>query len=399
MAGSANGPASKSASPVVTGVVILALFAAGAFLGTRSTLTLTRASGGGVTAVNAWRFAGITLLRRSVDELREARMAAVSLTQREQRSSANRTAFGQLVTPEELLLVGRTTLSYPYRDDQSLISGFLKNPSNATIELTHPVDIRRTVASWLLLTLAVASAAGWVVTLVLGYDPLAGAPDRVTPLPAPVGAIVLLGVFAVVAWFFTSGHHVFGPVATRKVERLMTAAGGNDRAGIEAAVRAGVYVDVRDGQDMTALMIAARADAVDAVDALLRAGANPGARNMDDDTALMAALGMRKQKAVHRLLDAPLDVQAADSNGRTALYVAGQVASAEAVTRLIRAGANVNQADIHGWTPLMAAAAGGSVEAVQALLAAGANAATKQPDGRTALDVAASSDIANALRQ
>jgi hypothetical protein len=306
--------------------------------------------------------------------------------------------FGQLVVPEQLFLVGATTVAYPYGDDLSLIRAFISNRRQTTSTVRHPVDIRRQVASWALLALAIAIVIGWIVTLVMGRDPLAGAPDRVTPLPPAVGTAVFLGAIAAGGWFFMAGHHVFGPVATAKVRLLTSAASQNNAAGIREAAARGVFIDVRDGQGMTALMLAARADAVDAVDALLNAGAAPDARDNNDNTALMWAIQMDKALAATRLLDAPIDVAAADLNGRTALHLASSRGEATSVARLLKAGADPKQPDAHGWPPIIFAATSGSVETVRALLAAGADPRVRLPDNRTAADLAQGQDVLQAIR-
>jgi ankyrin repeat protein len=88
------------------------------------------------------------------------------------------------------------------------------------------------------------------------------------------------------------------------VQALQQAASRDDAAGVTSAVNQGVFVDARDGQDMTALMLAARAGATHAVDALLQAGANLGLRDLNDNTALMYAVQTKHVDVAMRLLDA-----------------------------------------------------------------------------------------------
>jgi ankyrin repeat protein len=394
--------ARASASPVMTKVVgfifMLAVLLGGLYLGTESSLHLQREASGSVTAVNAWRSAGrFALLTRSVTGLRVAKMQEVDLSERERRSTAHRDVFGRLEVPEELLLIGDTQIAYPYHEDLSLIRAFINNPRNAEALLTHPVDIRRTVASWVLLAIAFLGIVGWIVKLATGRDPLAGAPAKVKPLPPAVGAAVFLGAVAFLGWFLFAGHLVFGPVATSKVRLLMNSARQNNAAGIQQAAARGVYVDVRDEQGMTALMLAARADAALAVDALLGAGANPNLRDNSDNTALMSALQMRKAASAARLLAAAFDVDAADSNGRTALHLAAERGEAVYVRRLLQAGANANQPDTHGWTPIFFAAASGDPETVAALLQAGADPSRQLPDRRRPSDLAQTDAVRSLL--
>jgi hypothetical protein len=397
--GSVSIQGQSAAAPAIVGVVIfLVILGAGLLLGTESSLTLSRDASGRVDAVNAWRLAGkVTLLRRSVSGLRDARVQEASLTMQERRSGVHRNAFGQFVTPEELVLIGDTTVAYPYREDLSLIRSFLRNHQAGRSVVTHPTDVRRHVASWVLLVFAAFIVIGWIVRLALGRDPLAHLPDRVTPLPAPVGAVVVLAAFAGLAWFFAAGHLVFGSEARSKVDLLMASAAANDPNGVRAAADRGVFLDIRDGQGMTALMIAARADAANAIAALLGRGANPGLIDFNDNTALMWAISMGKRHAAARLLEAPVDVEATDTNGRGPLYLAAREGEPAWVAQLLSAGAKVNAADAHGWTPLMAAATSGSLDTVRLLLSAGADSKRRLPDNRTAVDLAANDDVRNAI--
>ena len=354
-------------------LLFLVLLTSGLLLGTQSSLTLERSASGAVTAVNAWRFAGIPLIRRSVTGLHEVRIVPMTLSVRDQRSTAYHDIWGRRVIPERVVLIGDTTqVEYPYREDVSLIRSFLANPRNTRAQWTQPVDIRRQVASWLLLTVAGFSAAGWIWQRLGGHDPLSGAQRRVKPLPPAAGAAVFVGGIIVLFWFFTAGHRIFGPLATRKVQRLMQSASRDDAAGVIAAVREGAFVDARDDQDMTALMIAARSGAGHAQDALLQAGANQGLRDLNDNTAVMWAIQTKHMDLAVRLLDAGSGIEDADANGRTAVHLAAASGDPVVLRRVIEAGAQVNQPDAHGWTPLAFAAASGNGEAVAALRAAGA---------------------------
>lgn len=365
------------------------MLAAGLLLGTRSTLTLTRDESGAVTAVNAWRFGEVlTLIGRSVTQVQGVSMKRMSLTESERRSTAYRDVFGMLNVPEQVTITGEGELRYPYREDFWGIEGFLKNKSNRQAVFAHPVDIRRTVASWFLLVFGGASLGGLIVSLVLGRDPLADLPNRVKPLPPKVGAAAFLGVILAGLWFFAAGHHVLGPLATKKLANLTTAANANDAAGVDQAVRQGVFVDARDGQGVTALMVAARAGAADSVRALLAAGANPGLRDGDDRTALVHAIAAKQSAVALQLLDGGSDLAAADLNGRNALHHAAASDEPQVLRRLVLAGADVNQPDAHGWTALVFAAAHGSESSVRALLEAGADPLRKTADGRTAIDLA-----------
>ena len=369
-------------------IFFLGMLVAGLLLGTESKLSLRRDATGSVTALNALTFAGRqTLISHSVTHLREVRFEKMNLSEEERRSSAYRDGSGWSNVPEVMVLAGDGTFTYPYHDDAGLIREFLRNRRNAELALSHPVDIRRKVASWMFLTLAALCVLGWFWTTAAGHDPLRGVERSVKPLPPAVGGGMFIGGIAILAWFFLAGQNVFGPLATRKVKLLMRSAAQDDAAGIVEAAREGVFIDSRDGQGMTALMLAARAGAARAVDALLNAGANPNLRAGADDTALTMAIQMNHAALVPRLLGAHTDVRISDSNGRTALHACSERGDASAVRLMLKAGADVNQPDNYGWTPLFFAAASGSSEAVTALLDAGADTGKKLPDGRIAADL------------
>ncbi|MBI5074936.1 MAG: ankyrin repeat domain-containing protein [Nitrospirae bacterium] len=369
-------------------IFILIMLAAGLMLGTESTLSLRRDDNGAVTAVNAWRIGGhITLLKRTVRNLREVKMQAVSLTEQEKRSSAYRNTFGMLSVPEQVVLLGDSMLPYPYREDFSLIRAFLGNKAKKAASLLHPLDIRRKVASWVLLAFAVFSIAGMIVKMVTGRDPLANAPRKVKPLPPAVGQAVFICTIVVLIWFFSAGHRVFGPVAANKVRQLFESAKADNAAGIEKAARTGVFPDVRDDQGTTALIVAARMGAAKAAEALLRAGANPDASDLSDNTALLLAVRGSHVDTAMLLLDAGADAGLADMNGRNALHMAAEGGDPAMIRLMLKAGLKVDGADAHGWTPLFFAAASGSADAVTTLLNAGADARKKLPDGRTPVDL------------
>jgi ankyrin repeat protein len=211
----------------------------------------------------------------------------------------------------------------------------------------------------------------------------------VTPLPPAIGQTIFVGIVVGLVWFFLAGDHVFGPLATRKVKLLQQSAQRNDVAGIARAIQEGVFIDCRDGQGMTALMLAVRAGAVPAVDALIEAGANPNLRTSADETALLMAIHTNHLELVGRLLQGAPDVSIADSNGRNALHAAAERGDVATLRLILKAGRadSINLADNHGWTPLFFAVASGQEDAVQLLLAAGADAQQKLPDGRTAADL------------
>lgn len=379
---------SGTSAKVIGIIIFLVALVGGLLLGTQSTLVLERNAAGQVNATNAWRLHDkVTLISRSVTNLREVRMAQVNLTVSERRSGAYRDALGMLTQPEELLLIGDDSLAYPYQEDQSLIQAFLTNKHNTRSVVIHPVDIRRTVASWGLLAFAAAAVVGWIVTAVLGRDPLAGAPDKVKPLPPAVGTAVFGGVVLLGIVFFNVGDRYFGPLATRKVDLLMASARSDDAPGIERAVDSGVFVDARDAQGGTALMEAARLGAAHAIGALLRAHASPDLRSPSNNSALDLAISGGHEASAMLLIEAGADIRAGGSHGRTPLHLAAHAGACDVLGKLIAQGVPVNPKDDQGWTPLMSAAGSGKARCVGDLLAAGADPMVALADGRRAVDV------------
>jgi hypothetical protein len=383
----------------VLGLAFIAvILAAGLLLGMDSKLTLTRDGSGAVTAVNTWRFAGrVPLIKHVVTHLQKVVMKPMDLSESEKRSSAYRNFFGSLVVPEQVTLLGDGEVRYSYQEDFWLIDGFLKNEANNEAVFVHPTDIRRTVSSWVLLVLGVLSLAGWIVKLVIGRDPLANLPDKVKPLPPKVGGAIFLGTVVFLWWFFVAGDQYFGPMARSKVRLLLDSAKQNNVEGIERAVHRGVFIDARDDQATTALMIAAQGGALEAVDALLKAGSNPSLRDLDDRTALLRAIETKHSGVAMRLLEVGMDLAAADVNGRNALHYAAENGDAALLRRLLQAGADVNRPDAHGWTALIFAAADGGDDSIKVLLASGADTTKKTADGRTAADLATGKPAVRAL--
>src|SRR5262245_36481121 len=167
----------------------------------------------------------------------------MDLSARDLRSTAYHDVWGRLVIPERVVLVGDSQVQYPYREDVSLIRSFLKNPRNDRVQLTQPLDVRRRAASVVCLALAGLATIGALWQRFAGRDALSGAPREVRPLAPAYGGAIFVTVLVGLIWFFSAGHRLFGPLATRKVQLLMQSAGNDDAAGIRTAVSQGVFVD------------------------------------------------------------------------------------------------------------------------------------------------------------
>jgi ankyrin repeat protein len=167
----------------------------------------------------------------------------------------------------------------------------------------------------------------------------------------------------------------------------MLSAQNDDASGIERAVASGVFIDVRDNQGITALMVAARHGATHATQALLRAGATPDLRSGSNESALDLAIGSLHEALAQQLLDAQADIRAGGIQGRTPMYLAARSGACQVLEALIARGASIAQKDEQGWTPLMAAATSGKAACVRVLLSAGADPSIALVDGRRAIDI------------
>ncbi len=136
---------------------------------------------------------------------------------------------------------------------------------------------------------------------------------------------------------------------------LFDAAERGNLADAQKAILAGSSANVRGGDRLTALIVAARIGAIDVVELLLSHGAH---------TDLV------------------------EDEGNTALIHAAINDHDEIIEILLEAGAAVDHANKQGETALMRAAGAGSDFAVNALLSAGADATLTDFTGRTALDLA-----------
>ena len=131
---------------------------------------------------------------------------------------------------------------------------------------------------------------------------------------------------------------------------------GHDVDVITALIRAGVAVDGRDRDGMTALHVAAAHNhAPDAITSLVRAGADVNAPLADGRTPLHFAAGANLEfggaAVVQKLLDAGADVHAVNQAGRTPLHHAAAMAGdVRILNALLKAGADPNAKDRHGNT-------------------------------------------------
>lgn len=174
-----------------------------------------------------------------------------------------------------------------------------------------------------------------------------------------------------------------------------------------ALVAAGVPVDLRHADDVTALMIAAALGHADMVVTLHELGAQANLVDARGQTALHAAarfcFDSRDSLRCRRLLDALLQdagsVNTADRSGATPLLVLLGVHTKPGadcdgthlgalVPAMLDAGANLDHADAHGVTALHACAMHATFEPARVLLQRGANREARDCMQRTPSDVA-----------
>jgi ankyrin repeat protein len=123
---------------------------------------------------------------------------------------------------------------------------------------------------------------------------------------------------------------------------------------------------------------------------MLSAGTDVNSRDGDDATALMLAAHAGNLPLVMSLIEAGADVNASDDRGWTPLMKAAYNSEldrgfADVAKALIDAGANVEAPISYGIRPLMLAAGYGETAVVETLLKAGADVLARNEGGLTAL--------------
>jgi len=159
-----------------------------------------------------------------------------------------------------------------------------------------------------------------------------------------------------------------------------------------------IFVDLKNKDGWTGLMVAANRGDASEVKSLIAAGANVNKTSTNGTfTALTLACmtAGRGVECVKALIAAGADVNAKDKErGGTALMVSRSCP--EYMSLLIAAGADVNARDKAGYAALMIAHA--NLDCVNVLIAAGADVNVKGSDGATALILAAKAGNANCVK-
>lgn len=196
----------------------------------------------------------------------------------------------------------------------------------------------------------------------------------------------------------------FWRILSSKKSRFMNAAIVGDLAEIKAMLIAGVSVNAKRGDGVTALLLASEVGHLEVVRALLTAGADVNFKMDDGHTALMSASNSGHLEIVQLLLGAGADANVKMFDGGTAWSYARDpkvrqiihdatarannfvsTGDAAQVKSLIDSNTNVNWKNDKGETALIRASLEGRLDAAQVLLAAGADVNAKNNFGETAL--------------
>ena len=167
--------------------------------------------------------------------------------------------------------------------------------------------------------------------------------------------------------------------------RMIGAASDGDKKTIQALLKDGVDINVRDWDELTALVPAASAGHLDVCKFLVKEGIDVNAKDKDGITALMEASILGHIKIVEYLLSNGAEVDAKADSDVTALWLAASEGQTEVMKALIDAGADASNTRSDGITALMSAAAGGHEDAVKLLLEHGADPKVADKDGTTPL--------------
>ncbi|XP_037289472.1 uncharacterized protein LOC119183120 isoform X3 [Rhipicephalus microplus] len=150
-----------------------------------------------------------------------------------------------------------------------------------------------------------------------------------------------------------------------------------------------VYVDCKDQEGTTALIIACANNNYDCAKELLEQGANPAAKRVTGTTALFFAAQGGYLDIARLLLEHNAPVDAASVDRATPLFVAAQNGHLNLVSHLIALNADINLKRTDGATALWIASQMGHTAVVAELLAHGAEVDSTRHDGATPLFKAA----------
>ena len=185
--------------------------------------------------------------------------------------------------------------------------------------------------------------------------------------------------------FLDAGINPNAQDVLKRQTALIGAASRGHREVVDALLKGGADVNVKDKGEYTALFRALENKHEEVGDLLLgQQSLDLNARGWNGMTALITYVWRDRKDAVQKLLDRGADVNLQDVDGDTAVHGAAQSGNVEILEMLLVKGANPNAKNKVGGTPLMWAAVFGHEEAARTLLDRGADATQRDEDGVTA---------------
>ncbi len=170
---------------------------------------------------------------------------------------------------------------------------------------------------------------------------------------------------------------------------LTEAVKNGNREIISTLLTFGADVNLRDGNQRTALMYLAEKATPELLRDLLSIGARINARDEYGASALMIAAESSSPRVLRDMIEAGAQVNSRDSSGENCLFRAARTNTAESIILLLEAGTDMEVRNEDGETALMSMAASGDFANFQTLIARGADRSVRAEDGRTLLMFAA----------
>jgi uncharacterized protein len=171
---------------------------------------------------------------------------------------------------------------------------------------------------------------------------------------------------------------------------LLGAATRGDADVVALSLRDQARIEVRDGHERTALLLAATYDRVDVARLLVMLGADPDALDDRHDTPWLVTGVTGSVAMLEALLPAGPDLTIRNRFGGVSVIPASERGHVDYVRRVVRTGIDVNHVNDLGWTALLEAVILGDgsapyQEIVRILLDAGADPSIADDDGVTAV--------------